>query len=64
MPVEGGTGTAVMSPAANTLRDEMVVSGQRLLAASGQISIAAHTVERVAVMELSFAVWEAYLRVP
>jgi hypothetical protein len=31
-----------MSPAASTLRDEMAVSGQRLLAASGQIPMAAH----------------------
>ena len=41
MPVEGGTGTAVVSPAASTLRDEMAVIGQRLLAASGQIPMAA-----------------------
>lgn len=34
---------AVVSPAASTLRDEMAVSGQRLLAASGQIPMAAHT---------------------
>ncbi len=43
MPVEGGTGGAVVSPATSTLRDEMAVSGQRLLAASGQIPMAAHT---------------------
>jgi hypothetical protein len=43
VPVEGGTGRAVVSPAASTLRDEMAVSGQRLLAASGQIPMAAHT---------------------
>jgi len=42
VPVEGGTGRAVVSPAASTLRDEMAVSGQRLLAASGQIPMAAH----------------------
>ncbi|HYZ99624.1 MAG TPA: hypothetical protein VE575_12785, partial [Acidimicrobiales bacterium] len=30
-------------PAASTLRDEVAVSGQRLLAASGQIPMAAHT---------------------
>ncbi len=39
MPVEGGTGRAVVSPAASTLREEMAVSGQRLLAVSGQILI-------------------------
>ena len=43
VPVEGGTGRAVVSPAASTLRDEMAVSGQRLLAASGQIPMAAHS---------------------
>jgi hypothetical protein len=43
VPVEGGTGRAVGSPAASTLREEMAVSGQRLLAASGQIPMAAHT---------------------
>jgi hypothetical protein len=32
----------VVSPAASTLCDEMAVSGQRLLAASGQIPMAAH----------------------
>lgn len=42
VPVEGDTGTAVVSPAASTLRAEMAVSGQRLLAASGQIAMAAH----------------------
>ncbi len=42
MPVEGGTGRAVVSPAASTLRQEMAVSGQRLPAASGQIPMAAH----------------------
>jgi hypothetical protein len=42
VPVEGGTGRAVVSPAASTLREEMAVSGQRLLAASGQIPMAAH----------------------
>jgi hypothetical protein len=42
VPVEGGTGRAVVSPAACTLRDEMALSGQRLLAASGQIPMAAH----------------------
>ena len=42
VPVEGGTGRAVVSPAASTLRDEMAVSAQRLLAASGQIPMAAH----------------------
>ena len=41
VPVEGGTGRAVVSPAASTLREEMAVSGQRLLAASGQIPMAA-----------------------
>jgi hypothetical protein len=41
--VEGDTARAVVSPAASTLRDEMAVSGQRLLAASGQIPMAAHT---------------------
>ena len=40
MPVEGGAGAVVVSPAASTLRDEMAVSGQRLLAASGHISMA------------------------
>jgi hypothetical protein len=38
VPVGGGTGGAVVSPAASTLRDEMAVSGQSLLAASGQNS--------------------------
>jgi hypothetical protein len=42
VPVEGGTGRAVVSPTASTLRDEMAVSGQRLLGASGQIRWAAH----------------------
>ncbi len=42
VPVEGGTGRAVVFPAASTLREEMAVSGQRLLAASGQIPMAAH----------------------
>jgi hypothetical protein len=41
--VEDGTGRAVVSPAASILRDEMAVSGQRLLAASGQIPMAAHS---------------------
>jgi hypothetical protein len=40
---EGDTARAVVSPTASTLRDEMAVSGQRLLAASGQIPMAAHT---------------------
>jgi hypothetical protein len=44
VPVEGGTGRAVVSPAASTLREEMAVSGQRLLAASGQIPMATHSV--------------------
>jgi hypothetical protein len=43
VPVEGGTGRAVVSPATSTLREEMAVSGQLLLAASGQIPMAAHT---------------------
>jgi hypothetical protein len=43
VPVEDGTGTTVVSPAAGTLRDEMAVSGQRLLATSGQIPMAAHS---------------------
>lgn len=43
VPVEGGTCRAVVSPASSTLRVEMAVSGQRLLAASGQTSMAAHT---------------------
>ena len=44
VPVEGGTGGAVASPATSTLRDEMAVSAQRLLAsASGQIPMAGHT---------------------
>jgi len=42
MPVEDSTGKAVVSPAASTLRDEMAVGGQRLLAARGQIPMAAH----------------------
>ncbi len=42
VPVEGGTGRAVVYPAASTLREEMAMSGQRLLAASGQIPMAAH----------------------
>ncbi len=46
MPVEGGTGTAIVSPAASTLRDGMAVSGQRLLAANGQIPMAAHRQQR------------------
>jgi len=46
VPVEGGTGRAVVSHAASTLREEMAMSGQRLLAAGGQISMAAHTRER------------------
>ena len=33
-------------PRRSTLRDEMAVSGQRLLAASGQIPMAAHTSDR------------------
>lgn len=41
-PVEGGTGSAVGAAAASTLREEMAVSGQRLLAVSGQIPMAAH----------------------
>ena len=41
VPVGGGTGTAVVYPAASTLRDEVAMSGQRLLAASGQIPMAA-----------------------
>jgi hypothetical protein len=40
--VEGSTGTAVVAPAASALRDEVAMSGQRLLAASGQIPMAAH----------------------
>jgi hypothetical protein len=43
VPVEGGAGKAVVSPAVGTLRDEMAVSGQRLLAVSGQIPMAAHS---------------------
>ena len=35
-----------MSPGASTLRDEMAMSGQRLLAASGQVPMAAHTKAR------------------
>lgn len=42
VPVEDGTGRAVVYPAASTLREEMAMSGQRLLAASGQIPMAAH----------------------
>lgn len=42
IPVEG-TGMAVVSPATGTLRDEMAVSGQLLLVASGQIPISART---------------------
>ena len=42
VPVEGRTGTGVVS-LASTVRDEMAVSGQRLPAASAQIPIAAHT---------------------
>lgn len=45
--VEGGTGPAVVSPAASTLRDEMAVSGQRLLAATGQMPMAAHILRAV-----------------
>jgi hypothetical protein len=41
VPVD--TGRAVVAPAVSTLRDEMAVSGQRLLAATGQIPMAAHT---------------------
>jgi hypothetical protein len=41
--VEGDTGRAVVSPAARTLRDENAMSGRRLLAASGQIPMAADT---------------------
>jgi hypothetical protein len=37
-PFEAGTGRAVVSPAASTLRDEMAVSGQSLPATSGQSS--------------------------
>jgi hypothetical protein len=33
VPVEGGTGGAGVSPAAGTLREEMTVTGQRLLTA-------------------------------
>ena len=42
VPVEGSTGRAVVSPTASTPRDEMAVSEQRLLAAGGQIPMAAH----------------------
>lgn len=45
VPVEGGTRRAVVSPAARTLRDEMAVSGQPLLATSGQMPMAAHTLQ-------------------
>jgi hypothetical protein len=41
LPVEGGTGRAVVSPAVGTLREEMAVSGQHLLAASRQMPMAA-----------------------
>ena len=42
VPFEGGAGRARVFPAASTAREEMAVSGQRLLAASGQIPMAAH----------------------
>jgi hypothetical protein len=35
VPVVDSTGKAVVSPAASTLREQMVVSGQRLLATGG-----------------------------
>jgi hypothetical protein len=53
VPVEGGTGRAVVSPAASTLHDEMAVRGQRLLAASGQIPMAAHNLASRAVQPRS-----------
>jgi hypothetical protein len=37
VPVVDTTAKAVVSPVAITLRDEIAVSGQRLLAAGGQI---------------------------
>jgi hypothetical protein len=43
VPGEGDTARAVVTPTVSTLRVEMAVSGQRLLAACGQIPMAAHT---------------------
>jgi hypothetical protein len=46
VPVEDSPRKAVVSPAASMLRDEIVVSGQRLWAASRQILMAAYIARR------------------
>jgi len=43
VPLEDSPGKAAVPPTASALRDELAMSGQRLLAASGQIRMAAHT---------------------
>lgn len=47
VPVEASTGEAVVPPGASKLRDEVAVRGQRLVAGSGQIPMAADSMLRL-----------------
>ena len=46
VPVEDRPGKAIVALTASTLSDELAVGGQRLLAASGQVPMAAHNSPR------------------